>query len=101
MGSHALIKAFPGTCLHACTICVLLYACMVCRDSVFQCSSPDRPLNVTSPSTQVHGHMVVTSHTPAKPLSHDLSYQLAHHTHARTSTLIKFEYQKTIININL
>lgn len=73
IGSHALIKAFPRTvhmCVHLCA-CVHICVCV--------CSSPDRPLEITSLYPAVYWRMVVTSHTPAKPKSHDRSHQLAHH----------------------
>lgn len=66
MGLHVLIKAFPGTvCMNCIYVCVFvcLYACDVCACEFF---SPDRPLKFTSPHPPVHGHMVVTSHTPVK-----------------------------------
>lgn len=61
-----------------------MYICV--RVCVCVCFSSDRPLEFTSPYPALHGHMVVTSHTLAKPRSHDLSRQRTHQSHTPAHT---------------
>lgn len=58
------MRVYLRACVHIC-VCV--------------CSSPDRPLEITSLYPSVYWRMVVASHARAQPKSHERSHQLAHH----------------------